>query len=128
MAESNETRFPTAQQVSTASVAKLREGGLSARKAEYLIELATRFADGSVTDDKLESATDDEIDELLTSIRGIGQVSFAMTELTYSFAKFDAFGQCSGRSTCSRCLPFGRPMCCQSATWLSEKEWHLILG
>ncbi|TPX32439.1 hypothetical protein SmJEL517_g04434 [Synchytrium microbalum] len=77
----DEENFPTAQQVKDTPAARLREGGLSVRKGEYLVELASRFADGSISDAKLDGATDAEIDEMLTSVRGIGQWTVDMFKI-----------------------------------------------
>ena len=86
-------KFPTAYQVATADLATLRTAGLSGRKAEYgarymlgvsrifylhrfaVRDLATRFADGRLSNQKLLVANDDELFELLTAVYGIGKVS-----------------------------------------------------
>lgn len=69
----------------------LRTAGLSGRKAEYgeypnltyalipliqtaVQDLATRFADGRLTNDKILNAGDEELYELLIAVRGIGKV------------------------------------------------------
>jgi len=51
----------------------LRGCGLSARKAEYLRDLAAHFADGRVEPASFESMDDEAIIERLTGIRGIGR-------------------------------------------------------
>lgn len=65
--------FPTAQQVAQSDVATLRTAGLSQRKAEYVQDLASRFADGRLSTQKLLEAGDEELYELLTAVRGIGR-------------------------------------------------------
>ncbi len=50
----------------------LRACGLSARKAEYLGDLARHFADGKIHVDKWQSMSDEEIITELTAVRGIG--------------------------------------------------------
>jgi DNA-3-methyladenine glycosylase II len=51
----------------------LRGCGLSARKVEYLRDLAAHFADGRVDPASFESMGDEAIIERLTDIRGIGR-------------------------------------------------------
>ncbi|MFZ5541060.1 MAG: DNA-3-methyladenine glycosylase family protein [Pseudomonadota bacterium] len=51
----------------------LRACGLSARKVEYLRDLAEHFATGRVDPRRLESMDDEEVIECLTDIRGIGR-------------------------------------------------------
>lgn len=51
----------------------LRSAGLSARKAEYLRDLAAHFADGSVHETDWSAMSDEAIVEELVAIRGIGR-------------------------------------------------------
>jgi DNA-3-methyladenine glycosylase II len=52
---------------------QMRGAGLSARKVEYLRDLATHFADGTVHVRKWQQMDDEDIIEELVSIRGIGR-------------------------------------------------------
>jgi DNA-3-methyladenine glycosylase II len=54
-------------------VPRMREAGLSARKVEYLTDLATHFASGSVHPQQWQEMDDDAIVEELIAIRGIGR-------------------------------------------------------
>jgi DNA-3-methyladenine glycosylase II len=54
-------------------VASLREAGLSARKAEYLLDLARHFAERSVHVDDWQRMDDESIIDELVAIRGIGR-------------------------------------------------------
>lgn len=54
-------------------VENLRGAGLSARKAEYLLDLARHFDDGRVHPTQWKSMEDDTIIDELVSIRGIGR-------------------------------------------------------
>ncbi|KAJ3735681.1 DNA glycosylase [Lentinula guzmanii] len=82
--------FPTPQQVANTDLVILRTAGLSGRKAEYgkrqailiylpslnassVRDLATRFADGRLSTEKLLQADDDELAEMLTEVKGIGR-------------------------------------------------------
>ncbi len=51
----------------------LRGAGLSASKQVALVDLATRFLDGTVPMHDIEQLGDDEIVERLTQVRGIGR-------------------------------------------------------
>lgn len=51
----------------------MREAGLSARKCEYLLDLARHFADGRVHVDQWQAMDDEAIIEELVAIRGIGR-------------------------------------------------------
>ncbi|OCH95080.1 DNA glycosylase [Obba rivulosa] len=65
--------FPTAHQVASMDIATLRTAGLSGRKAEYVQDLATRFADGRLSTQKLLEANDTELYKMLIEVRGIGR-------------------------------------------------------
>jgi len=54
-------------------VPKLREAGLSARKAEYLLDLARHFDDGRVHVAQWAGMDDESIIDELVAIRGIGR-------------------------------------------------------
>lgn len=88
------TYFPSPFQVAKTEISVLRTAGLSARKAEYgeffclagsgrvskcffhapVQDLATRFADGRLSTQKLLEADDDELARMLIEVRGIGRV------------------------------------------------------
>ncbi|KAF9652981.1 DNA glycosylase [Thelephora ganbajun] len=70
--------FPSPQQVVGTDIATLRTAGLSARKAEYVQDLAAHFADGRLSTEKLLAAKDEELYTMLTSVRGIGRVTVDM--------------------------------------------------
>lgn len=59
-------------------VPRLRQAGLSERKAEYVKGLAEKFASGELTAKMLADASDDEIMEKLTAVRGLGKWSVEM--------------------------------------------------
>ncbi|KAJ6475362.1 DNA glycosylase [Mycena vitilis] len=65
--------FPTPQQVVETDIPTLRSAGLSARKAEYITDLAARFADGRLSTTKLIESNDEELAEMLLEVRGIGR-------------------------------------------------------
>ncbi|ORX51302.1 DNA glycosylase [Hesseltinella vesiculosa] len=65
--------FPTPAMILEKSIEEMRGAGLSQRKSEYIRELASKFNDNTITEDKLNSLDDADISKLLCSIRGIGQ-------------------------------------------------------
>ncbi|KAJ2916759.1 hypothetical protein MD484_g3630, partial [Candolleomyces efflorescens] len=65
--------FPSPHQVVGTDLALLRTAGLSARKAEYIHDLAGRFADGRLSTEKLLNSTDEELAEMLIQVKGIGR-------------------------------------------------------
>lgn len=65
-------RFPPPHVVAETSLATLRSAGLSARKAEYIQDLAQHFSDGRLSAEKLITASDEELREALIAVRGIG--------------------------------------------------------
>ncbi|KAF8658315.1 hypothetical protein AX16_002084 [Volvariella volvacea WC 439] len=65
--------FPTPRQVAQTNLDMLKSAGLSTRKAEYLQDLAQRFADGRLSTDKLLQADDEALAEMLIEVRGIGR-------------------------------------------------------
>jgi DNA-3-methyladenine glycosylase II len=61
------------QRVLAMAAADLREAGLSARKAEYLLDLARHFAEGRVHVAQWQQMDDEAIVHELLAIRGIGR-------------------------------------------------------
>ena len=51
---------------------KLRAAGLSANKQAAVIDLAAKFADGTIPTDDFAGLTDDEVIERLVKVRGVG--------------------------------------------------------
>ncbi len=67
------TTFLKPAAVQAVAVPQLREAGLSARKAEYLLDLAGHFADGRVHVARWQEMDDEAIIAELVAIRGIGR-------------------------------------------------------
>ncbi|KAK0461119.1 DNA glycosylase [Desarmillaria tabescens] len=65
--------FPSPEQVAATDPSLLRSAGLSGRKGEYVQDLASRFADGRLSTEKLIKATDEELLELLIAVKGVGK-------------------------------------------------------
>ncbi|TPX72397.1 hypothetical protein SpCBS45565_g00517 [Spizellomyces sp. 'palustris'] len=71
-AERHPKWFPTPRAVRDKERQELTSAGLSGRKAEYVHALADRFLDGSISTEALLGMEDDEIAELLCSVKGVG--------------------------------------------------------
>ena len=80
--------FPTPTQVAGSTVPFLRQAGLSARKAEYIKGLADKFASGELNAAMLFGASDEEILEKLTAVRGLGKWSGQSTAVSCIFSYF----------------------------------------
>ena len=88
--ESAAKPFPTPAQVAAADIAHLRTAGLSQRKAEYIKGLAEKFASGELSAEMLISASDEEVLEKLTAVRGLGRWSVEMFA-TFGLKRMDVF-------------------------------------
>ncbi|KAK0226069.1 DNA glycosylase [Armillaria fumosa] len=65
--------FPSPGQVAATDPTLLRSAGLSGRKGEYVQDLASRFADGRLSTEKLIEASDEDLFELLIAVKGVGK-------------------------------------------------------
>jgi DNA-3-methyladenine glycosylase II len=65
-------RLPEPQEILDADPEELRRAGMSRRKVETLRALAERFTTGELSDQTLLQNSDEEIEEALTAIPGIG--------------------------------------------------------
>lgn len=70
--------FPTPTRVAACNTAFLRQAGLSERKAEYIKGLAEKFVSGELGAAMLINASDEEVLEKLTAVRGLGKWSVEM--------------------------------------------------
>ena len=70
--------FPQPGQVAACTVHFLRQAGLSQRRAEYIKGLAERFASGELSAAMLLNASDEQVMETLTAVRGLGRWSVEM--------------------------------------------------
>lgn len=76
--------FPTPEMVIAKPIPELRSAGLSQRKAEYIVDLATHFVDKRIVPSKFDEMTDEEISQCLCSVRGIGQVKKKPPQIHHS--------------------------------------------
>ncbi|KAJ5081548.1 hypothetical protein NUU61_009812 [Penicillium alfredii] len=84
------TRFPTPAEVARCDIATLRTAGLSQRKAEYIQGLAEKFASGELSAQMLARASDAELVEKLTAVRGLGRWSVEMFAC-FALKRIDVF-------------------------------------
>ena len=81
---------PTPQQVLDTPLTTLRSIGLSNAKASYVHNVAQFFAENDITDKKLKRMSNEEIIELLTQIKGVGQWTVEML-LMFTLGREDVF-------------------------------------
>jgi len=63
---------PTPDAVLMTPYADLKGAGLSDRKVSYIFDLATHFSDGRLSDELLQTASDEDLVAALTAVKGIG--------------------------------------------------------
>ena len=83
----------TAHDITTATIASLgTEGlkrcGVSARKAEWIVAAAERFAEGEFEEETLKGLSNEEVIERLTSLGGVGRWTAEMM-LIFSLGRED---------------------------------------
>ncbi|KAI9708087.1 MAG: 3-methyladenine DNA glycosylase [Bogoriella megaspora] len=82
--------FPAPAVVAATNIATLRTAGLSQRKAEYIQGLAEKFASGELSAQMLVRASDEEVLEKLTAVRGLGRWSVEMFAC-FALKRMDVF-------------------------------------
>ncbi|PYH45186.1 DNA-3-methyladenine glycosylase II [Aspergillus saccharolyticus JOP 1030-1] len=82
--------FPTPHDIIKKDIETLRTAGLSQRKAEYILGLSQKFADGELSAKMLLNATDEELVEKLTAVRGLGLWSVEMFAC-FALKRIDVF-------------------------------------
>jgi DNA-3-methyladenine glycosylase II len=80
--------FPPPDAILAVPAARLREIGMSWRKAEYLHDLCRRTLDGSLPLDRLEEMSDEEVMKTLVAVKGIGRWTAEMI-LIFQLARPD---------------------------------------
>ncbi|OJJ71395.1 hypothetical protein ASPBRDRAFT_111073, partial [Aspergillus brasiliensis CBS 101740] len=82
--------FPTPEQIIKMDISTLRTAGLSQRKAEYIHGLSEKFANGELSARMLLNASDEELVEKLTAVRGLGKWSVEMFAC-FALKRIDVF-------------------------------------
>jgi DNA-3-methyladenine glycosylase II len=65
--------YPKPEMIQRTPLKKLKSVGLSARKASYIVDLAGKFADGTIRPRQFAKMSDEEISDRLTQVKGVGQ-------------------------------------------------------
>lgn len=65
-------RFPTAAQILATPDERIRSVGVSGQKISYLKDLSAKTEDGTLKLSRIARMSDDEIIEMLTTVKGIG--------------------------------------------------------
>jgi DNA-3-methyladenine glycosylase II len=81
---------PTPEQIIATPFEKLRTIGLSNAKTQYVLNVAQFAIDHKLTDQKLKKLPNEEIIELLTQIKGVGQWTVEML-LMFTLGREDVF-------------------------------------
>lgn len=105
----NERVGVTPQAIAEASPSELRSLGLSARKIEYLTDIARATLAGDIDWDGLEDLSDEDVIERLVELRGIGRWSAEMY-LIFGLDRQDvlALDDMGVRASAGRMLGLGR--------------------
>jgi len=85
--------FPTPKALVRLTMADLKEIHFSRQKAQYVLELAKKFANGEVAKEKMASLSDEEKYRMLIDLKGVG-------EWTANYAMMKTFRNPAG-------IPFG---------------------
>ena len=88
--EGSAPRFPTPEEVRKTDLPRLRQAGLSQRKAEYIQGLAEKFSNGELSAQMLANASDEEVMEKLVAVRGLGRWSVEMF-MCFGLKRMDIF-------------------------------------
>jgi DNA-3-methyladenine glycosylase II len=84
------TGFPPPALVAETSISRLREAGLSQRKAEYIQGLAAKFSADELTIPMLLNGSDEEVMQALVAVRGLGVWSVEMF-MCFGLKRMDVF-------------------------------------
>jgi DNA-3-methyladenine glycosylase II len=121
--------FPQPLAFLRAGEERLRGLGLSGRKAEYILDIASRADDQPSFFDRLRKVTNQEVVEELTRIRGVGQWT-AQWVLLGALGRTDAFpaGDLALRSLLSEAYFGGRSIHEKEALEFAGKQWGDYAG
>jgi DNA-3-methyladenine glycosylase II len=80
--------FPTPEEILEKDTETYRSAGLSRQKAAYIRDLAEKVIDGTVTFDHLDSLSNQEVIDELTTVKGVGVWTVHMF-LLFCMGRFD---------------------------------------
>ncbi len=121
--------FPKATDFLEAGQDRLRSFGLSARKAEYILKVASRAANGSLDMQRLEKLSNHDVVEELVQIRGIGPWT-AQSTLLSALGRSDAFpsGDLALKRVISEYYFDGAPISDDETTAFARERWGDYAG
>lgn len=121
--------FPKTTDFLEAGQDRLRTLGLSTRKAEYILEVASRAANGSLDLQRLEKLSNQDVVEELVQIRGIGQWTAQWT-LLRALGRSDAFpsGDLALKRVISEYYFDGEPISDDETTAFARERWGDYAG
>lgn len=118
--------FPGAEEILGRDFDELKSVGLSRPKTSYIIDLASRVRDGSISFENLDSMSNDQIIENLTSVKGIGAWTVHMF-LIFAMGRLDvlAVGDLGVRNALTSLYKFDHVVKDADIHILSEQNhWH----
>ena len=121
--------FPKATDFLEAGQDKLRSLGLSVRKAEYILEVASHAVNGSLDLQQLEKLDNQDVVEELVQIRGIGTWTAQWT-LLRALGRSDAFpsGDLVLKRVISEYYFEGEPLTDAETTAFARERWGHYAG
>lgn len=121
--------FPKALDFLRAGQERLRALGLSARKAEYILGIASHAADGTLDPRRLETLSNQQVVEELVQLRGVGPWT-AQWVLLRALGRADAFpaGDLALRRVISQAYLGGRSIGETEAAAFAQERWGAYAG
>jgi DNA-3-methyladenine glycosylase II len=74
-------KYPKPKDVLQVPLEKLRSVGLSGQKASYILDLATKFSDGTIKHRQIEKMSTEEVTAHLTQVKGVGVWTVHMLQI-----------------------------------------------
>ena len=115
-------KFPTPREIIKMPAAKMRTCGLSKMKVSFIKDLAKKTLDGSLNFKTIDTLTDEEVIEYLTSVKGIGRWTAEMF-LIFSLRRDDVFsyGDLGLRNALQRIYKLKKPPTAAQAERITAK-------
>lgn len=115
-------KFPTPREILKMPVPKMRKCGLSRMKVSFIKDLARKTLDGSLDFKHMDTMSDEEVVEHLTSVKGIGQWTAEMF-LIFSLQRDDVFsyGDLGLRNALQRIYKMRKPPTVAQAEKITAK-------
>jgi len=118
--------FPEPSAILTKDIEELRSVGLSRPKARYIQDLAVHILDGTITFDRFDEMTNDEITAELIKVKGIGEWTTHMF-LIFCMSRLDvlAIGDLGVRNGIAKLYKLPHiPTAEEVASIAKQHHWH----